>query len=124
MRIKLVTERVRRAEAQLLEPRLEFTEGFGVETQHQTLRECFGCLDRFWRKQNGLMAIGELLEALDRHSFTIGLISIKNMAVKSEIQRQYANFSPQRNLLTGLSGKLIQPVLRLRAWLKPIGHSL
>ena len=61
------------------------------------------------------MAIGELLEAIDRHSFTIGLISIKRVAVKGEVQRQHANFSPQRNLLTGLSGKLIQPDLRLRA---------
>ena len=114
MRIKLVPLRIRRAEAQLLKPRLEFSEGFAVETQHQTLRECLGCLERFCGEQNGLMAIGELLEAIDRNSFTIGLTSIKRVAVKGEMQRQHANFSPQRNLLKGLSGKLIQSDLRIR----------
>ena len=116
MRIKLVTERVRRAEAQLLEPRLEFSECFVIETQHQTLRECFGCLDRFWGEQNGLMAIGELLEAIDHRSFTLGMISIKRVAVKGDMWRQHAKPSPMRHPLTGQKRELIQPDLRLWSW--------
>lgn len=91
VRIKLVAKLIGRAKTQLQEPRMQICQRFGIETQYQTLREHPGCLNRLGVEQNGMLTIGELLEAIDDLLLAIGLSSIKRVAVKGDMRRQHAD---------------------------------